>query len=54
MLDYMKLVEAREEIKILRMTLAQQQNFIRAALIAYEEGDYDEVVSLLRSVLPEE
>jgi hypothetical protein len=51
---YFKLMEAEETIKLLRMSLTQQQNAIRAALIAYDEDDYDEVKELLRSVLPDE
>lgn len=50
---YFELCEAQEEIKLLRMSLTQQQNIIRAAMIAYDEDDYDEVEALLRSVLPD-
>lgn len=54
MQDYFKLMEAQEEIKMLRMSLTQQQNAIRAALIAYDEDDYEEVGHLLYSILPDE
>ena len=54
MQDYFKLCEAQEEIKLLRMSLSQQQNAIRAALIACDEDDYDEVKELLRSVISDD
>ncbi len=52
--NYFKIVELEETIKYLRMSLTQQQNAIRQALIAYEEDDYDELEACLRDVLPEE
>lgn len=54
MQDYFKLVEAQETIKQLRMTLTQQQNLIRQALIALDEDDWDDVGECLRSILPDD
>jgi hypothetical protein len=48
---YFQLYYAEEEVKMLKMSMMQQQNVIRAAIIALEEDDVEEAIGLLKEIV---
>jgi hypothetical protein len=52
--DQLKIQQLEEQVKLLTMSLTQTTNIIRAAVIEFNEGDYDSGMDLLKELIRDE